>query len=354
MRSDGTLWAAPFDADRLELKGLPVVLVEGVFVEDFGGEGHYALSETGTLVYRTETLGGQQAVWVDQHGEATPIDSQWRGDFFSFSLSPDGARLAATLTTPGYQEIWVKQLDRGPLTQLTFEGSANYRAEWTADGRSVTFISDRSGRVALWMKRADGSAPAELLVDHDRTIDQGFWSRDGRWVVFRTGAVVSVRGISTRSDLGRIAYRARWSHPSSTSMPRRLSPDGRWLAYVSEESGRQEVYVRPFPETDEGKSQVSVDGGRGPVWAHSGRKLFYQTERGDVIVTDLVLEPAFAVGSRRVLIQGADYVGHRYHPMFDVTADEQRFVMIRKAEVQESELILVLNFFEELKAKVGN
>ncbi len=133
-----------------------------------------------------------------------------------------------------------------------------------------------------------------------------------------------------------------------------VSPDGRWLAYVSNESGRYEVYVRPFPNTNDGKLQVSTDGGTEPVWAHSGRELFYKGS-GNLMVVEVLPGATFVTGERGVLFSAQGFRWNTWHQYYDVTPDDQRFVMIRNLGGQEaSELIVVENFFEELKAQVGN
>ena len=133
-----------------------------------------------------------------------------------------------------------------------------------------------------------------------------------------------------------------------------VSPDGRWLAYISNESGEYEVYVRPFPNTSSGRWPVSTDGGQEPVWAHSGRELFYNSG-GNLMVAEIIPGATFEIGERRVLFSVQGYRSIHQHQYYDVTPDDQRFVMIRNIGLEEvSELIVVENFFEELKAKVGN
>ncbi len=350
---DGAVRIAPLDLKKGSLEGPPALLLEGVWMNAFTGEGYLAFSESGTLLYRTGVAHGQQPVWVDLGGATTAVDAAWYDTFYSLALSPDGKRLAVTLTRPDRQELWVKQLDEGPLTLLSSEGTINYRAKWTADGQSLTFISDRSGRPALWMIRADGSAPAELLVDDPRTIDQGFLSRDGEWIVFRTGSagfrtrdLYAVRNGTTEDRRTLVASDADEYSPA-------LSPDGRWLAYVSEESGQQEVYVRPFPATGAAKWQISVGGGTGPLWAHGGGKLFYQTAVGGLMVADIEAEQGFIPGTPRMLFRDPSLRVYHWHPMFDLDPDDRRLLMIREAGAELGQLILVLNWFEEIEEAQG-
>ena len=133
-----------------------------------------------------------------------------------------------------------------------------------------------------------------------------------------------------------------------------LSPDGRWLVYVSNRSGRDEVYVRPFPNAGDARWQVSPNGGIEPVWAHSGRELFYRNGANELVAAEVVATPRFTVGTQRVLFSLVDYQTDDPHTPYAVSSDDQRFMMIRRAGAAQGELILVLNWFEELKEKVGN
>jgi serine/threonine-protein kinase len=355
LRLDGALMAAPFDQGRLELMGPAVQLFAGIGIT-FWPE--VALSETGRLVYvgqrTTTTL--SEAVWVDRDGTAETVDPNWIGQFESVALSPDGTRLAATLGSVTQTEVWIKQLDRRPASRLTFMDGLNRRPAWTRDGRSVTFISIRGGNRDLYAKRADGAGSADVVLDLAADVDEGFWSPDGDWLIFRTGTMDGERDI--------FALR---SGPDSATVPVAadsrfdeiapvLSPDGRWLAYVSNETGQDEVWVRPFPNVDAGRWQVSFRGGTEPLWAHSGRELFYKSQ-GSMKVVGVQTSPTFATLEVRELFSTRDYFNFAYHRSYDVSADDQRFVMIRTNAVGEpaiGDLIVVENFFEELKAKLGN
>ncbi len=177
------------------------------------------------------------------------------------------------------------------------------------------------------------------------------YSPDGEWLVYRVNAE-SPDLYALRIGVDSVPVPLVATEFLETAP--RVSPDGRWLAYVSNESGQREVYVRPFPNTNDGKWQVSTDGGSEPVWAHSGRELFYRG--GQSLISVEVLPGAtFVTGERRVLFSTQGFRGSRNHQRYDVTPDDQRFVMIRNPGSQEAvELIVVENFFEELKAKVGN
>ncbi len=200
------------------------------------------------------------------------------------------------------------------------------------------------------MRRANRSAPATLLRDEEQAIDEVTYSPDGEWLVYRVNAesrdLYALR-IGGDSAVALVATEYEETSPA-------VSPDGRWLAYASNESGRYEVYVRPFPNTSDGKWLVSTDGGREPVWAHSGRESFYKGN-GNLMVAEVLPGPNFVTGERRVLFSIQGFRSAPVHQLYDVTPDDQRFVMIRNVRVEEQgELIVVENFFEELRAKVGN
>ena len=353
--ADGALLAVPFDQDRLELSGSPTALIEGLGVRQWGSV-DLALSATGKLVYVT---GGSaedpdELVWVDRDGTAEEIDPGWTGDFTTLALSPDGTRLAVSIGGSSGLDLWIKRLDEGPLSRLTFPDGADLRPAWTPDGQSVTFISERGDDRDLYVKRADGVGSAELLLDLPVPVNQGFWSAGGDWLIYRVGRNDALDIYARRAaDTAAVPL---VTNPQINEHTPTLSPNGRWLAYVSDESGRWELYVRPFPNVDDGRWQVSTSGGTEPVWAHSGRELFYKNAAGDLIAAEVQTAPTFGVGQQRVLFPtGAAYESFAFHPRYDVTRDDERFVMIRfRGGGEAGELILVENWFEELKAKVGN
>ena len=195
MDADATLLAAPFDVERLELTGAAVPVAEDVAALG-NGTGFFAVSQTGTLVYRTGAVGGLSVtpVWVERDGTAQEIDPGWSvggsSNRSSLALSPDGTRLALSdLDSQGTWDLWVKQLDTGPLSRLTFEGDVNFRAQWSLASQSLTFVSERGGAGGdLWTKRADGSGAVELVLDTEGSIREASYTPDGTWLVFREGA----------------------------------------------------------------------------------------------------------------------------------------------------------------------
>ncbi|HEX6944192.1 MAG TPA: protein kinase, partial [Gemmatimonadaceae bacterium] len=352
--AEGTLMGVPFDERRMELTGEPVVLTEGVGVRIGGGAVDLTLSANGTLWYAAGKVGSSgtfQPVWVGRDGVATPVAPDWFGLISDPALSPDGKRLAVS-TTELSSQIWVKDLEEGLLSKLTLKGQENVRPAWTPDGRSVAFVSDQRTDRDLFQRLADGSQPETLLLDEKRPLEEVTFSRDREWVIYRTGSIPSerdlyARRIGTDSSIGLLATAAAETSPA-------LSPDGRWLAYVSTESGPSEVYVRPFPTTGDGRWQISSQGGQEPVWAHSGKELFYRvagTTNAQMVI-EVTTGRTFVPGARRMLFPLTRYSMSATHQQYAVAPDD-RFLMIRATESDRLDhLVAVENFFEVLKARV--
>ena len=344
--ADQTLMAAPFDQDALQVTGDAVALIEGVRPGFIGGS-HFAISATGTLMYITGTE-PDEMVWVARDGTAEEVDPGWTADFSSLALSPDGTQLAVSIReSNGELQQWIKQLDRGPLSKLTFEGTANFAPAWMPDGRAVAFVSNRGGSAnSVYVKRADGSAVAELLLGEDRPILEAVWSLDGEWLVYAVGGGPSTDIYAIRPGRDSVPVPLVAEEGINESRAR-LSPDGQWLAYVSDETGQDEVYVRPFPNVDV-KRQVSTNGGVEPRWAHSGRALFYRNSTNEMVEAEVTSGSTFQVGERRVLFSWGSLDNDRW----DVTPDDQRFLFVRPRLT--GGVIVVENWFEELKERVGN
>ncbi len=354
VQDDGAVLAAPFDQDRLVVTGPAVPLIENVVRNPTLGMAELALSETGSLLYATGRPLVNRLMWVDRDGRAEEIDPDWTGIFTDPVLSGDESRVALSVTTAEGQHLWIKPLDASPASRLTFAGAVNLRALWTLDDQSVMFVSDRSGASLLYQKRADGATAATLVPFYDERAVFGVeLSQDGNWLIFRTDNQAPGRGDILAVARGDTVPVELLATPAEEEAPT-LSPDGRWLAYTSDESGRREVYVRPFPNVSDARQLVSPNGGSEPLWAHSGRELFYRAADDNLIAVQVVRDPAFSLGTQRRLFSVARYQPDPFSRSYDVTRDDQRFVMVRQ-EVGENdgELILVLNWLEEVKREVG-
>ena len=355
--SDGKLIAIPFDTKKLELTGSPVALLDGVGVRAGGFNVDLAVSPTGTLIYTTGSmLGSRRAIWVSRDGTASPVDPSWdpQGSIQNAELSPDGKAMAVELDRGGKSDIWVKPLPTGPFSRITFGDTASVRPAWSPDGREVYYIQDRSGTGtgAVYAHRADGTGNARQLIGSKADFAQILPSRDGRWLLVRTplnvpgtGAdIVGYRPGDTKA-VPLIATPAAEGYPA-------LSPDGRWLAYSSTESGTQEIFVRPFPETGTAKWQVSTAGGTQPRWSNSGRELFYINGKSDMMTAEVRPGATFALGEQHVLFSTAPYSTAASVQSYSVSPDNKQFLMLREGATNaQSELIIAEHWLQDLKAK---
>jgi len=366
-RRDGSVFAVPFDPGRLEITGAPVPVLEGVtmIVEVLA---NLAFSRTGTLVMQSSGQGGTlnpllELVLLDRQGGLRRVDSAWsftlarENGNVGLEVSPDGRRVAIGLSTDAGDDIWIKTLPDGPVSRLTFDTTAEQRPRWTPDGRSVTYISGFPNSLLL-QRRADGTGGTDTLLALEALLE-GRWTRDGKWLVVRTGGaggglrnILALRpGVDSAPREFLAAGQADESAPA-------VSPDGRWLAYVSDETGRDEVYIRPFPGVDAGKWQASVTGGQAPLWAHSGRELFYVDRDRNMVAVPVPAQGPSQLGARKTLFRLPDGIyleqQENYTP-FDITPDDRHFVMARQVQAGtrvDASFILVENWFEDVKARM--
>jgi eukaryotic-like serine/threonine-protein kinase len=349
VRRNGELMASGFDAKQLSLTGRPVRIDEGIALT--WGAAAIGLSQNGTLLYARYSPKAE-VLRVSRDGHEQVVDSAWTGQFVTPALSPNGDRLAVGVQSGGSLELWVKQLDHGVFTRLASGGTENYRPAWSPDGVSLLFSSDRGGiREQLFKVPADGSGPPRLLIPLKGSIDEGLWSHDGQWLLYRTGSgsrrdIFAMRlGVDSSPAVPLAATEAEEYSPA-------LSPEGQWLAYTSQESGRPEVYVRPFPDVGVAREQVSREGGTEPLWGHAGRELFYRNERGYLVAVQFTRGAAFKVLSQKPLFNTSGYSSQQYHAAYAVTPDDQAFYFIRQLPGPPPQIVLVRNWFQELKAEV--
>jgi serine/threonine-protein kinase len=355
----GSLIAVPFDPQRLTATGTAVPVVEGVLQSPVNGFAQYSISATGSLVY---VPGGVQStqcrlVWVSRNGVEQPLAAPVRAYQFP-QLSRDGRRVAVVITEQESQ-IWLFDLSRETLTRFTFEGNTNTNPVWTPDDKRIAFNSNKEGPGNLFWQLADGSGGLERLNTSDYTRVPMSWSPDGQLLAFFEVNPTTQRDIWVlrMGDPSAALGQARKAQPFlqtpfDESVPR-FSPDGRWLAYISNESGRFEIYVQPYPGPG-GKWQISTEGGTEPVWNRNGRELFYRS--GDkMMAVEIATQPSFSAGKPRMLFEGQYEPTPATTPNYDVSADGQRFLMLRPSEstvAAPTQINVVLNWFEELKQKV--
>jgi len=347
----GNLVAVPFDPQSLKITGTAVPVVEGVLQSFAAGGAQYSLSATGSLVY---VPGRAQApastlVWVTRNGAEQPLAAPARA-YRSLRLSPDGRRLAVNIDEQEGSQVWLFDLSRETSTKFTFEGTTNLGPVWTPDGKRIAFSSNKEGPGTLYWQLADGGG-LERLATGDYSQTPNSWSPDGQLLSFIE------TNPTTQRDIWVLRLSDRQAQPFLQTRfdegGHRFSPDGRWLAYVSDESGRPELYVQPYPGPS-GKRQISTEGGTEPVWNRNGRELFYRA--GDkLMAVEITTQPALSVGKPRVLFEGR-YVPSPSSPAnYDVSPDGQRFLMVKPNEQEQAaptQINVVLNWFEELKRRV--
>ncbi len=356
-RRDGTLLAVSFDLDRLEVTGTGVPVLQNVFIV-FGAP-QLAWSASGSLVYASgESQGGENTfVRVGTTGAATTIDSGWSGQFTSFALSPNGRQLAVgSGTGVGALNVWIKQLDRGPFTRISF-GGADRRPVWSPDGQMVAFVRDTLSTSVVVGRYADGRRPDTLLVHIDRQVQEVDWSRDGKWLVVRTdngstgaGDLVGVRTSGDTTPVPMVATGFTELNPA-------ISPDSRWLAYASNESGQNEIFVRPFPNTGDGRWQVSTGGGYQPRWAPDGTALYFIAPgSGQLMAVPVTTSPTFAAGQTRALFSVSGFAIDGFHTSFELTPDGRQFLFTAprqlNATAAQPALVRSDHWFRELATRV--
>jgi serine/threonine-protein kinase len=357
VRQDGSVSVVRFNPSTLKIEGSPVPVLTGVQLVQ-GVTPELAVSADGTVIYRPGNPAGGEVtvVRVDRQGRASVLDPSWQAGINSLALSPDGRQLAVAATADSRTDLWVKQLDRGALTRLTFNGTLNYRPAWRPDGRSLSFTSDRDGPGSyLYEIRADGSTkPQRLLVGDTVQVDEAQWSADGRWLIYRVGVADGVRDVYARRVEGDTTRVTLAAGPYDEYAPT-LSPDGRWLAYVSVESGREEVYVRPFPDAGRARWQVSTSGGTQPVWSHSGRELFYLAADDSLTSVAVGGGADFVPGARRALFSARGFVIQPFHQGYVVTPDDRSFIMFQGTSNpggRSPNLTVILNWLKEIERKL--
>ena len=341
---EGTLMAAPFDADRMEVTGPASPVIESVLTEFTLGQ--FSISNNGLLVYVPGgALIDYTIVQADRKGTIRRLTKFWRG-FEDMNLSPDGRRVAFTLEEET-ADIWVYDIGRDTLTRLTFE-PPNRDPVWSSDGQRIFYYSLKNGKHGLYSRPADGGGSEVELFSTSKFVDPGSASHDGKLFLF------AVTNPNTGEDLwvlpleGDRKPRPFLQDPFSQNYPR-FSPDDRWVAYVSNETGRQEVFLQAFPSGG-AKLQISTEGGVQPIWSRSGRELFYR-QGAKIMSVSLTMNPTPSASKPVPFFSLASRASLR---SYDITPDAQHFILIQPSErlAAPTELHLVVGWFEELKRRV--
>jgi serine/threonine protein kinase/WD40 repeat protein len=356
--NNNNLFAIPFDLERQAVAGEPVTIVKGV------GVGQYATSESGTLVYMPGTSSvdsafGRTLMWVDREGKEEALSTP-PNYYLTPKISPDGKQVALAISTDGTPQIWIWDLVRETMMRLTFDKYANSLPIWTPDGKRIVFTSNRDGKYGIHWKAADGTEEVQKLGSAP-DLDLRPWSCsiDGK-----TLAIEELSFSGTHADIGTLSIegdhaRKLLLHEEYVQGQPSISPDGKYLAYMSMESGLTEIYVRPFPEVKKGKWPISASGGTFPLWSRDGRELFY-LKGAAAMAVPVNTKSAFSAGKPRILIQQMNLAADSQGPSWDISPDGKRFLMIKRpvptsvaaTAAGPRKINIVLNWFEELKQRV--
>jgi serine/threonine-protein kinase len=315
--------------------------------------GRLAVATTGTVAYLQQFVidDSSHLEWVSRDGRGERVYAGWSGGFGAVRMSPDGEYMAGDfsgLDGPGTQQIWVRRFPDGPVEWIVRgePSGALFRPYWRENGAEVWFHS----QFKLQSARVGTLAEPEVVFQDPRGVVESLWSADGRWLIYRTdnqapgrGDIMALEWGVQRQPVALVATPAE-----ETSVV--LSPDERWLAYVSDDSGQREVYAQRFDPGSSHRVQISRDGGTDPRWSRSGRELFYIDARGDLIAIDVATDSDLSLGARKRLFSALPYKVGGLYTLYDVNLDDTRFLMTRDRRVEVADLVLFQHFGEALKA----
>ncbi len=360
---EGTLFAIPFDLKRLEVTGQPAPILEGVVTRPDNGGAQFSFSETGTLVYVAGRGVGQNLsiYWMDREGKFQPV-RETPGNYYILAVSPDGKRLALEIVDAQRSDVWVYEWERDILTRLTFAGEANFVPVWAPDGQRITYASkEKGGSYNLYWKRADGAGDAQRLTESKNVQYPTSWRPDGKVLAFHQLNPDTSWDIMTLTMEG--DEKSGWkpgepkpflNSPFSELSPA-FSPDGRWLAYHSNESGNYEVYVRPLPGPG-GKWQISTGGGGFPKWSRNGKELFYRTPDNKIMVANYSASGDSFHAEKPRLWSPGQITSRGIYGQFDLHPDGKRFAVLKapgtESQPAVNKVTFIFNFFDELHRKL--
>jgi hypothetical protein len=344
-----TLMAQPFDEKRLATTGDAVPVAEQVtsIYPGMRAVGMFAVSQEGLLAYQTVPMGSQQLTWFDRSGK--PVGTLGdAGEIWSVDFSPDRKRVAVTLRGQN-DDIWIYDVARGLPTRFTFSPASERNPIWSPDGRIIVYDSNAKGPLDLYYKAADGTGSEKLLYADGAAKAPTSWSPDGKFLLYNTvGNTWDTWALplGPKGATGAPSKLFPWLAPRLQNGLAKFSPDGNWVAYMSGESGRPEIYVAPFPGPG-AKRQISTDGGSFPRWREDGKEIFYVGLNRTLMAAEVSIKSgSVEVGAIRSL--GIPVTAPHYR--YDVSADGQRFLVAAPVE-QKSPLTLVQNWTALLKKK---
>ncbi len=355
---DGVVMAVPFDRRHLRVTGNTVPVIEGAHES---GIADLALSGRGAVAYVREVATPERwywerkdlLVWVDRKGRVTPTGAP-PGAYILPALSPDGRKLAVTIfEREGCNNLWVMDVERGTMSPLV-HGSNNHVAVWTPDGKKIALASDRDGQSSLYLEPLDRSLPARRLIEGPYHMDPISFSPDGRWLTYWDNPPETGQDIWLYSFVGDGSAKPLLVTPFNESHAA-FSPNGRLLVYSSDESGRPEVYIQPFPGPGE-RVQVSVQGGTEPVWGPRGDEIiFWSVPDTSLMVAGVSIGPEVDVSIPRTLFTGRFRQHNAGVPNYAISPDGSRFVMVQPQQEsrQAFPLTVVLDWRREFEERIA-
>jgi eukaryotic-like serine/threonine-protein kinase len=344
--STGVIMGVPIDVAARRVVGAAVQLQSDVSLNNSTGLASAALSRTGTLFFQSGTQLSRVVIAGTDGSRRMLLDEPREYGFPR--LSPEGKRLALTVGTADHRDIWLRDLESGTLSRLTTEGTTNERAEWSPDGTRVLYRTDRGVRTAIWWSPADRSGDAAPLLSGPRLdVFEAVISPDGRHIVYQLDTLGA--DLYYRSMTGDTTPKGISTAPTAIETMPRISPDGRWVAFTTNESGRDEIVVQPFPGPG-GRVQVSSGGGSEPVWSRDGRRLFFRGE-GQVMAATVQTGPGFRVTARDTLFTDSYAFATNPHANFDVMPDGARFIFLEPAS--EGSMVVVANWRAVLRERMA-
>jgi serine/threonine-protein kinase len=354
----GTLFVAPFDLNRLEVTGQSLPAVERVSAQVASGAAQFAVSQTGAFTYLPGQSTGNESpiLWLTRDGKTAPLrtmPSNWSNPHFS----PDGQRLAIDIFS-GNIDVWIYEWMRDTLTRFTFDPGNDQKPVWTPDGKRIVFVSDRAkGQINLYWQRADGTGEVQRLTESSYPQVPSSFHPSGKYLAFNEATpksnndlmILPVEGDETSG--WKPGKRSVFLSTPANEQEPMFSPDGRWIAYISDESGRNEVFVRPFPGPG-GKWQISTTGGAETSWSRTGHELLYRAPDNRIMVASYTAEgDSFKADKPRLWSEQAVLPLPRQRT-FDLHPDGERIVAAVPTSVREEKLdkvTLIFNFFDELR-----
>jgi serine/threonine-protein kinase len=359
---EGTLFAAPFDLERLEITRQPAPALERVTSNSNTAGAQFTFSRTGTLAYLPGETSAQRVTiqWMDRDGKTQPLRST-PGNYLSPRFSPDGQRLALEIDEGTQQDVWVYEWQRDRMVRLTFDAGEERNPVWTPDGGRITFSSRETvgGLPNLYWKRADGIGDVQRLTQSKNSQQPGAWHPSGKFLVFeerdpQTGPDILILPMEGDEKSGwKPGTPAKFVNDKSAERDPAFSPDGRWVAYTSNQNGRSDVFVRPFPGPG-GKWQISTEGGQHPAWSPNGKELFFRSADRRIMVAGYTAAgDSFTAGTPRLWSEGTNIVVRGTLRTFDLHPDGKRFAVLKAPAAQDDtkqdKIVFIFNFFDELR-----